>query len=139
MNVKPLHYACTKNFNIFTITVTLTPGLTLTPGVLHSSPCSSNRRAKNEINDVTKYNIKSKQNISIYCAKITFNTIKYLWEGHVQSYFTIRNHCPVDVNKRRDSVGRRFTIYSPKVISLIRNSDITYSNYWYHLMNDWYH
>ena len=46
--------------------------------------------AKNEINDVTKYK-KSKPCISIYCAKITLNTINYLLEGHIQSYFAIRN------------------------------------------------
>ena len=47
---------------------------------------------RNEINDIIKF-IESKPCISICCAKITFNTIKYLLEGHNQSYFTIRNQC----------------------------------------------
>ena len=46
---------------------------------------------QNEINDVTKL-IKSKAiciSIHVYCAKITFGTIKYILEGLDQSYFTI--------------------------------------------------
>ena len=36
---------------------------------------------------------QKKPRISIYCAKITFNTIKYLLEGHNQSYFKTCNQC----------------------------------------------
>ena len=46
--------------------------------------------AKNDMRSKKTKSMRSpKQRISIYCAKITFNTIKYLLEG--QSYFTIRN------------------------------------------------
>ena len=61
---------------------------------------SFQEKPKNESNDVTKF-IKSKPHISIYCAKIPFNSITYMSEGHDLSYFTISNQhiC----NKHRDS------------------------------------